>query len=63
MKAVIPSAPVLKFFEPRVEAVLQCDAFQHGLGACLMQNGQHVAYASRSWTPAEANYAQIEKEL
>lgn len=48
VKAVIPSAPVLKFFEPRVEAVLQCDAFQHGLGARLMQNGQHVAYASRS---------------
>ena len=63
VKAVIPSAPVLKFFETRVEAVLQCDAFQHGLGACLMQNGQHVAYASRSWTPAESNYAQIEKEL
>lgn len=63
VKAVIPSVPVLKFFEPRVEAVLQYDAFQHVLGECLMQNGQHVAYASRSWTPAEYNYAQIKKEL
>ena len=63
VKAVIPSVPVLKFFEPRVEAVLQYDAFQHGLGACLMQNGQHVPYALRSWTPTESNCAQIEKEL
>ena len=63
VKAVIASAPVLKFFDPREEVVLQCDASQHGLGACLMQNGQPVAYASRSLTSAESNYAQIEKEL
>jgi len=30
--------------------VLQCDASQHGLGACLMQNGQPAADASRSLT-------------
>lgn len=35
----------------------------HGLGACLMQNGQPVAFASRSLTPTEVQYAQIEKEL
>ena len=63
VKAVIASAPVLKFFDPSEEAVLNCDAFQHGLGACLMQNGQPVAYASRSLTSAESNYAQIEKGL
>ena len=61
VKAVIASAPVLKFFNPREEVVLQCDASQHCLGACRMQNGQPVAYASRSLT--SANYAQIEKEL
>ena len=43
MKAVIASAPVLKFFDPSEEVVLQCDASQHGLGACPMQNGQPVA--------------------
>ena len=63
VKAVIASAPVLKFYDPSEEAVLQCDASQHGLGACLMQNGQPVAYASRSLTDTESNYAQIEIEL
>ena len=63
VKAVIASAPVLKYFDPSVEAVLQCDASQHGLGACLMQNGQPVAYASRSLTETECNYVQMEKGL
>ena len=34
-----------------------------GLGACLLQEGHLVAYASRTPTPTEINYAQIEKEL
>ena len=63
VKEVIASAPVLKFFDPSEEAVIQCDASQYGLGVCLMQNGQPVAYATRSLTSAESNYAQIEKEL
>ena len=34
-----------------------------GLGACLLQNGHPVGYTCRALTPAETNYAQIEKEL
>ena len=53
VKAVIASAPVLKFFDPSEEAVLEWNASQHGLGFwCLMQNGQPVVYASRSLTSA-----------
>ncbi|CAB3998096.1 Retrovirus-related Pol poly from transposon [Paramuricea clavata] len=43
--------------------VLQCNASMNGLGACLLQNNQPVAYASRSLTPTEMQYAQIEKEM
>ena len=54
-KRIISSTPVLQYFNPSTEPVLQCDA--------SMQNGQPVAYASRSLTPTEVQYAQIEKEL
>ena len=48
---------------PKIDVVIECDASQHGLGACLMQCEQPVAYASRALTVSETNYAQIEKEL
>ena len=54
---------MLKFFDPQKKTVLQCDASRSGLGACLMQDGHPVAYASRALMPTETNYAQIEKEL
>lgn len=60
VKAVIASAPVLKYFDPSAEAVLQCDASQHGLIACLMHDGQPVAYASRSLTETECNCVDVE---
>jgi hypothetical protein len=63
IKSILSNTPVLKFFDPGKETVLQCDASENGLGACLLQNGQPVGYASRSLTTAERNYAQIEKEL
>ena len=63
IKKTLTQAPVLKYFNPELPAVLQCDASQSGLGACLLQNGHPIAYASRSLTPTEVQYAQIEKEL
>ncbi|XP_064597501.1 uncharacterized protein K02A2.6-like [Liolophura sinensis] len=63
VKDILSSPPVLRYFEDKAETVLQCDASQDGLGACLMQNGQPVAYASRSFSSAEKNYAQIEREM
>ena len=42
---------------------IHTDACQAGLGACLLQQGKPVAYASRSLTETEKRYANIEKEL
>ena len=63
IKEVLSTAPVLSYFDPTVTSTIQADASQHGLGACLLQKGKPIAYASRSLNPAECNYAQIEKEL
>ena len=63
IRTILSSVPVLKFFDVTKQTVLQCDASETGLGACLIQEGHPVAYASRALTAAEKNYAQIEKEL
>ena len=63
IKKILSTAPVLTYFDPSVRSMIQADASQYGLGACLLQRGKPAAYASRSLSPAECNYAQIEKEL
>ena len=55
--------PVLRFFDPNVMAVLECDASMNGLGACLLLNNQPVAYVSRSLKPTELHFNKNEKEM
>ena len=42
---------------------MQADASQRGLGTCLPQNCEPIAYASKSLTDTETRYANIEREL
>ena len=63
VKKMIEADVKLAFYDPEKELALENDASEYGLGAVLMQGGRPVAYASRSLTPAERNYAQIEKEM
>lgn len=62
IKHLVTHHPVLKYYDLKEEVTLQCDASETGLGAALLQNGQPVAFASRTLTQTEQRYAQIEKE-
>nr|XP_015833782.1 PREDICTED: uncharacterized protein K02A2.6-like [Tribolium castaneum] len=63
LKELLSKQPTMKYFDPKENIVIQTDASKKGIGCCLLQNGQPVAYASRALTETEINYAQIEKEL
>lgn len=66
LKNCLVKEPVLKFFDPELPVKVSTDASKDGLGAVLLQKHDTawfpVAYASRTMTEAERNYAQIEKE-
>jgi hypothetical protein len=62
LKALLQSAPVLKYFDVNKDVTIQCDASQHGLGACLFSGGDIASYASKSMTVTESHYSQIEKK-
>ena len=53
---------MLKYYDVQEPVVVQCDASEHESGAALLQNGQPVAFASRSLSQTERKYAQIEEE-
>ena len=53
---------MLKYYDVQEPVVVQCDASERGSGAALLQNGQPVAFASRSLSQTERKYAQIEEE-
>ena len=63
VKSLLTEAPVLAYYDVSKDIEIQADASQFGLGAVLLQDGKPIAYASRSLSQTEQNYAQIEKEL
>lgn len=66
LKTLLTTEPVLTFFDPTKKTKISTDASKDGMGAVLLQadgeNWRPVAYASRTMTPTERRYAQIEKE-
>jgi hypothetical protein len=56
----------LKLYDPSRETKISADSSSYGLGAVLLQrygeNWFPVVYASRSLSPTEGRYAQVEKE-
>ena len=62
LRELVVRHPVLKYYDLQEEVTVQCDASEYGLGAALLQNGQAVAFVSRSLSQTERQYAQIEKK-
>ena len=63
IKGKLTSDAILQYYDVEKSTTVSVDASSYGLGACLLQEGRPVCYASRSLNSAERNYAQIEKEL
>lgn len=66
-KELLTSSTCLTHFDSSLPLSLACNASSYGLGAVLshqMPNGEErpIAYASRTLTPSEQNYSQLEKE-
>ena len=51
----------LRYYDWTKLVTVQVDASQRGLGACLLQEGEPIAYASKSLTDTETRYANIER--
>ena len=65
-KQKLTSAGVLAHFDPEQQIILSCDASPYGVGAVIAHmtpDGEKpIAFASRSLSPAEKKYAQLDKE-
>ena len=62
IKVEVSKMKALPYFDVNAEATLQMDASKKGLGACIIQKGKEVCYASRSLTKTEQNYQNLERE-
>ncbi|UYV76749.1 K02A2.6-like [Cordylochernes scorpioides] len=67
LEELLTTQPTLAAYDVRKPTMVSSDASSYGLGAVLKQKGKNgiwrpVAYSSRTMTPTEKRYAQIEKE-
>ena len=63
LKAEVKDNTILQYFDPQKEIVIECDASQKGLGACILQDGKPVNFSSRSLIDAETRYCNLEREM
>lgn len=61
-KGALMATPVLKYYDVNRSVKLSVDASSKAIGACLLQENQPVAYATKAFTKTQQNYPQIEKE-
>jgi hypothetical protein len=74
LKTLISNEASLKFYDTQAPTYLMVDASQRGLGAALLQpdkqqdgtyskEARPVVFASKSLSPAQKNYVNIEREM
>ena len=62
LKVEVSNMRALPYCDVNAETTLQMDASKKGLGACIIQKGEVVCYASRALTKTEQNYQNLERE-
>ena len=62
IKKEIARAPIISYYNPKKETILQTDASIKGLGACLLQDQKLVYFASKVLTEMQRGYVAIEIE-
>ena len=62
LKQMLTSQKLLQYYDSQKSIVIQTDATTARLGTVLQQEDKPVAYASRSLSKSETNYAPIELE-
>ena len=62
LKNKIVRAPILAYYYPQKETILQTDASTKGLGACLLQNEKPIYFASKAITETQRGYVATEIE-
>ena len=61
-KNEIVRAPILAYYNPWKETILQTDTSTKGLGACLLQNEKPIYFASKALTETQRGYVAIDIE-
>ena len=62
LKKELVRVPILAYYSPRKETVLQMDTSTKGLGACLLQDNKPIYFASKALTETQRGYMAIEIE-
>jgi hypothetical protein len=63
MKEVMITCPVLALPDFTLPFVLECDAFDEGIGAVLMQGGHPIVFESSNINQPERLYSIYDKEM